>query len=104
MIRVATYTRTAPGEGRPAAKLARRQARLAAAVRSWPRCVHIGAYADCGPIPPLGRPGLAQLMADASAACFDVVVAEHLERLCPRSSGLRAVVDQFAAFGVRSTR
>ena len=97
-VRVATYTRV--GSRRDRAELARRHRRLAAAVARRPDTTLVGQYEDAGPTPPLGRPGLTRLLADASAGRFDVLVVEHLGRLAPNAMDAARVLDALAGIGV----
>ena len=87
-VRVATYTHVATRRDR--SELRRRHRRLAAAVARRPGAMLVGQYEDAGPTPPLGRPGLARLVADARASCFDAVVVEHLGRLAPNTEDAAA--------------
>ena len=99
-IRVATYARVPAGLSRPAQRLARQQAHLDAAVRSWPDTIHAAEYADAGPTPPWGWPGLAALLSDAFARRFDLIVVERLDRLCAEPRQLRQILDHLAWSGV----
>ncbi len=98
-VRVATYTHVATRRDR--SELRRRHRRLAAAVARRPGAMLVGQYEDAGPTPPLGRPGLARLVADARASCFDAVVVEHLGRLAPNAEDAARVVEVLDASRVQ---
>jgi DNA invertase Pin-like site-specific DNA recombinase len=98
-VRVATYAHVASRRDR--SELARRHRRLAAAVARRPGATLVGHYEDAGPTPPLGRPGLARLIADARAGCFDTVVVEHIGRLAPNAEDAACVVEVLDASRVQ---
>jgi len=98
-VRVATYTHVATRRDR--SELARRHRRLAAAVVRRPGAMLVGQYEDAGPTPPLGRPGLARLIADARAGRFDVLVVEDLGRLTPNAEDAARVVEALNASRVQ---
>ena len=99
-LRVATYVRVPAGVSRPAHRLARQQAHLDAAIRGWSDTVRTAAYADAGPTPPWGRPGLTRLVFDACSHGFDLVAVERLDRLASDPRQLRHLLDQLNRSGV----
>lgn len=100
MVRVAAYTRVAVADRHRPSNLQRRQAHLAAFAATQPGWHLVTGYTDVDP-GRLDRPGLARLLADATAGWFGLLVVDDLDRLCRDPRQLAWIGQQLSAAGVR---